>query len=382
MTQNQLTNQHIAAAHELAQFLKLIRDSTTVDEVFEHILGKAQQMLGVEYAAIYLLDNGNLQLETAVGHLDGLSSTDLPPEFKPLLTSLQYTRSVQYAYLTRPLTPAKTPSDTNPTKHVTTVHALSVPLVVDNDVMGRMLLIGSHRSLAEAMKMDLAAALGDQAAQTLRHAQWIARSKEDAVTAERDRISRDLHDAVSQNLFAASLIVQVLPKLWELDQTNAREQLAELRTLVKGALAEMRTILLEMRPSKIAEQSLHETLQSLINVIAAQGMSVRLILNGQTPLPPEVRVAFYRITQEALNNVTKHSHATKIRILLDRQPTYAQLAIGDNGQGFDVDSIGQRGIGLSTMRERATSIGSAINITSTRGKGTLIQVIWKTRREH
>ena len=130
------------------------------------------------------------------------------------------------------------------------------------------------------------------------------RAREMAVLEERNRLARDLHDAVSQTLFSASLIAEVLPRLWERDQDEGRRRLEEVRQLSRSALAEMRTLLFELRPAALAEAELGDLLRQLADTITGRGrLPVTVEISSRTTLPSEVKVAFYRIAQEALNNV-------------------------------------------------------------------------------
>ena len=138
-----------------------------------------------------------------------------------------------------------------------------------------------------------------------------------AASKERQRLARDLHDAVSQTLFSASLIAEVLPRTFQKDPDEGRRRLDELRQLTRGALAEMRMLLLELRPAALAEADLPDLLRHLAEAITGRArVPVEVELQPCTNLPPDVRINFYRIAQEALNNVAKHSGASGRRVTL------------------------------------------------------------------
>ena len=135
-------------------------------------------------------------------------------------------------------------------------------------------------------------------------------STQTAITAERNRLARELHDAVTQSLFSASIMAEVLPKLWESDREKGLAQLQDIRQLTRSALAEMRTLLLELRPTAIMDSKLSELLAQLAEATSCRsGVNVTVQADEQRHLPGEVQVAFYRIAQEALHNVSKHSKA-------------------------------------------------------------------------
>jgi PAS domain S-box-containing protein len=201
---------------------------------------------------------------------------------------------------------------------------------------------------------------------------------EEATQEERQRLARDLHDAVSQTLWSASLIADVLPELWEQDQQKGRDLLRRLRQLTHGALAEMRALLLELRPSALVEQPLGELLQRMCEAVSSRtGWQVRLHTAGECSLEPDVHIGFYRLAQEALNNAARHATATTVEVELHCEPDRATLTVRDDGRGFDPSSSqdGQH-LGLGIMRERAASIGAALMIESRPGAGTRIEVHW------
>jgi PAS domain S-box-containing protein len=196
-----------------------------------------------------------------------------------------------------------------------------------------------------------------------------------AVANERSRLARDLHDAVTQTLFSASVIADVLPRIWERAPDEGRRRLEELRQLNRGALAEMRTLLLELRPAALMEANLSDLLKQLVASIATRSrVKVGVDINGHRDLPPDVKVSLYRIAQEALNNVAKHSNATEATVQLSLSETSAQLIISDNGAGFDTAINKPAHLGLDIMRERATMIGARLQIVSAIGEGTAVWV--------
>jgi signal transduction histidine kinase len=209
-----------------------------------------------------------------------------------------------------------------------------------------------------------------------------------AVAEERNRLARELHDAVTQTLFSASLLSEALPKSWENDPEEGRQLLVEIRKLSRGALAEMRTLLHELRPTTISETSLDELLRQLgESFTGREGIPVHIQVNCHCELPSDVHIALYRIAQEALNNIVKHARASQVSLRLDctkcsndrASSTISRkitLVIKDDGRGFDVEQISSEGMGLGIMRERAESVGAAFQITSQPGNGTQIKVIW------
>ncbi len=201
--------------------------------------------------------------------------------------------------------------------------------------------------------------------------------EEAAATAERERLARELHDAVTQVLFSASLIADTLPRVWALHPEEGQHGLEELRRLTHGALAEMRTLLLELRPGALSEQDLGILLRQLTDgMMARTRMPVATTVIGDRCLPADVQIALYRIAQEALNNIAKHARASRATVSLDNEPECVTLCISDDGYGFDPDSVQPHQMGMQIMHERAQSIGATLSIESRPNQGTEITVTW------
>jgi signal transduction histidine kinase len=204
-----------------------------------------------------------------------------------------------------------------------------------------------------------------------------AQSQQAAATAERERLGRELHDAVTQTLFSASVIAKALPDIWEKDPAIGRTYMEQLPRLLKGALAEMRTLLLELRPNALREQTLGQLLELLAEAARARsGAIVTLKVEGDRPLPEDVSIALHRIAQESLNNVAKHAESTHISIWLRLDQSGVKLHISDDGRGFDPETIPSGHLGVRIMRERAQKIGATFQIDSKPGDGTIVIVTW------
>ena len=198
-----------------------------------------------------------------------------------------------------------------------------------------------------------------------------------AVSEERNRIARELHDSVTQNLYTVATISDTIPDIWETHPEETHKALDNLRRLSRGALAEMRILLLELRPSSLLEKSLGQLLQQLGEGVEGRSrIQVTTSIVGDQVFPDDVQIALYRISQEALNNVIKHSEATQATIGLYCMPDQVTLSMRDNGRGFYVETMDYSGFGLENMQERARQIDAKLDIKSELNKGTEITVIW------
>ena len=253
-----------------------------------------------------------------------------------------------------------------------------VPLAVKGRVIGGIGVAHSKRDYFSKHHADLALTVANQAAVTLINAELHKNAQSLAVLQERQRLAQNLHDAVNQSLFSAGLIAEVLPRLWERDQDVAREFLEDLRRLTRGAMAEMRALLAELRPSTLTDAELGDLLVLLGNGFTGRtNIPANVIVVGQGILPAEVQVAIYRICQEALNNVAKHAGASAVEISLKHEGNGIELRIQDNGCGFDPGEAISGHYGLSMMRERAEAVRAVLSIISEPGRGTELVIHWE-----
>ncbi len=218
-----------------------------------------------------------------------------------------------------------------------------MPLVVKNDVYGAVTLYYREPHQVQDEELELAVTFSDQAALAIENARLRAQIEQNAAEAERNRLARELHDSVSQTIFSASIIAEVLPMVWKRSPADGEQGLDELRQLTRGALAEMRTLLLELRPSALTEANLDDLLQQLTQATAGRvRFPIKYECRGQAILPAEVRVAFYRIAQEALNNMVRHANADNAIVTLTYYPRWRErvcragvlLRIEDDGWAF------------------------------------------------
>ena len=252
-----------------------------------------------------------------------------------------------------------------------------VPVAVKNRVIGSVGIAHVTPDYFTAHHADLALTVANQAAIALVNAELYEHAQALAALQERQRLAQNLHDAVNQSLFSAGLIADVLPRLWEKDQDQARKSLIDLRRLTRAAQAEMRALLAELRPSALTDTELGDLLHQLGNALSGRKkIAVAISVAREVILPAEVQVAFYRVCQEALNNVARHAKASRAEIELKDDGHAIELLIRDDGKGFDKDSVLAGHFGLSMMHERAEAIGARLSITSHPGAGTELSLHW------
>jgi two-component system nitrate/nitrite sensor histidine kinase NarX len=252
-----------------------------------------------------------------------------------------------------------------------------VPVAAKNRVIGSVGIAHVERDYFTAHHADLAQTVANQAAITLINAELYEHAQALAALQERQRLAQNLHDAVNQSLFSAGLIADVLPRLWDRDQNEARKSLDDLRRLTRAAQAEMRALLAELRPSALTDTDLGDLLHLLGNALSGRiNIPVAVTVEKEIILPAEIQVAFYRICQEALNNVAKHAKASRVDIDLKQDGAAIELCIRDDGRGFDPEQTLSGHYGLGMMQERAESVGGLLSVTSQPGHGTELILQW------
>jgi signal transduction histidine kinase len=211
------------------------------------------------------------------------------------------------------------------------------------------------------------------------------REREKAITEERNRLARELHDSVTQALYGVTLYSEAAAGHLALGHTDrAAEHLQELQDTAQEALAEMRLLIFELRPPILEELGLVAALQARLQAVEGRaGLRTEFKTNLEERLPPDVEEGLYRIALEALNNALKHAQARSIKVQLRQdelrrtEPVRATMEIVDDGVGFDLATACERGgMGLSAMEERAAELGGRLTVESAPGSGTRIMAVW------
>ena len=253
---------------------------------------------------------------------------------------------------------------------------LAVPLVVRDEVFGAIVFSDRNRHAYHDEDASIATTFGDQVALAVENARLRGRVERAAAAAERSRLARELHDSVTQSLFAASLKADVVAESSVATTPRLAQALEDLQRLTRGALAEMRTLLLEMRPDALVRAPLGELLRHLAEAAQSRArITVDLSVSRRRPLPEEVHVTIYRVAQEALNNVVRHAAASSARVELTGDKTVV-LTVVDDGEGFDPALVSPDRLGLVSMRERAASVGADFTIETAPGRGTVVTLEW------
>jgi signal transduction histidine kinase len=223
---------------------------------------------------------------------------------------------------------------------------------------------------------ELATFFANQAAAAIENARLYEQTREYAVIEERNRLARELHDSVTQNLFSVTLLSEAALNLLDRDPAKARERLERANELAGGALAEMRALIFQLRPMTLQEEGLLSAMKKHLSALHSRhGQMVDLQVTGdERRLPAPVEDAAFRIIQESLNNVVKHAGKARTQVQLHFGADALRLATIDDGMGFDPGAArGTPTLGMTSMLERAEAIGGWLVIESEPGAGTRVK---------
>jgi NarL family two-component system sensor histidine kinase LiaS len=207
------------------------------------------------------------------------------------------------------------------------------------------------------------------------NAELASKARMTAIVEERQRLARELHDAVSQQLFAISMTATAVNRTMDQDFERAKRQIELIEEMASVAQSEMRALLLHLRPIHLEGKRLFQAIPELVEEMKAKvPVDIALDMEEDLPLNKGMENHLFRIVQEALSNTLRHSRATKMGIELQRRGDAVRLGIRDNGVGFDVQVKKQASYGLVSMQERVNELGGSFNVASAPGKGTRIEI--------
>lgn len=196
-----------------------------------------------------------------------------------------------------------------------------------------------------------------------------------AVVEERQRLARELHDAVSQQLFAIAMTTAAIKRMLEKNPERAAQQIELVEEMAAGAQAEMRALLLHLRPATLQDKPLRDAICELLEELMLKNtLALTWEIEEVTNLPSGIEDHLFRILQEALSNTLRHAHANTINVKLFTLQGQVRMRISDDGLGFDLEGEKMTSYGLQSIRERVSEVGGALDIYSAVGKGTQIEV--------
>lgn len=364
-------------AEALRDTANTLNSTLKLTEVLDRILQNIEKVVPHDAAEIMMLDGSTAHIARSRGYI--------PPGDENLLHTLSFdlqtTLTIQQMYESGQ--PIIIPDVHQYPGWIIIPQAawvrsfIGAPIRVQDTILGFLNLTSAQPGFFTPIHAERLQAFAVQAAIAIQNARLYEQAQEWAVIEERQRLARDLHDAVSQTLFSISIMAESLSRQLQRHPERVAGQLEQITLLTRGALAEMRTLLLELRPTSLVEVELNELIRQLSEAIRSR-KRIKIVLRENTSYdpPPEVKLNLYRIAQEALNNIVKHSQATVVNVHLNSSANRVELTIHDNGRGFDPGDILSTSLGLGIMRERAQEVGAQLTIQTISGQGTQVRVVW------
>jgi len=250
----------------------------------------------------------------------------------------------------------------------------SAPIRARGEMIGLLSVLRKADDTPSREDMGLLMTVADQIGVIVENDRLRKKAEEAAVTEERQRLSRELHDSVNQLLYSLALFARGGLHYAQSAQWNqVSRSLQDINDTAQQALKEMRLMLFEMRPDSLQQAGLVEALRYRLEAVERRaGVAAQLVAEEPLNLPPEAENELYRVAQEALNNALKHAFAKKVTVhLFPTADNKVKLEIIDDGNGFDPSTV-SGGMGLNTMRERIVRLGGILSITSVKGQGTRV----------
>lgn len=251
---------------------------------------------------------------------------------------------------------------------------LIMPVEIREELFGAIVINDERKEKFDEVDVEVLKALADHLALVIENIRLNEKRRELTVLEERNRLARDLHDSVNQKLFSLSLTARGVKEIMPKDNELLMQSVQDIQTLSQEALAEMRSLIWQLRPPGLEEG----VMTTLKNYGKSLGLVVEDVVKGAKELPQAIEEALWRIGQEALNNVKKHAATNKVAVMMEIESNQVSLIISDKGNGFKIDpeNTGKWSIGLSSMKERAELIGGGFSVEARPGKGTKIMAIF------
>ena len=345
-----------------------------LDSILQRILRTARKLAGARYGALGVPDgNGGFDKFITVGISERLARRigDLPRFHGVLGVLLRDGKSIRVADLRR-----HPDFSWYPEHHPEMKEFLGVPIRHRSETLGEIYLSGTPAGKFSAGDQRVVEMLASHAGVAIATANLYSRGQSLAIMEERQRVARELHDAVSQTLFSMMYAARAAALSAPNDPTAARAALNVLADQSAAALSEMRGLVYALRPKSLERDGLAATLTDLAaGLRRAHQADIEVRVQGKPVLAFDQDLALLRIAQEAMQNALKHAGGAPIVVVLRHRKAGTELVVSDSGPGFDAEDLPRtlRTMGLITMRERAADIHASLSISSG-GSGTEVRV--------
>jgi len=362
------------SSEALSDAVLAIAAEHAVEPVLQKLVHAARELAGARYAAIGVPDGD--------GGFAQFITSGMSDELIASLGELPRTHGLLGAMLEPDAAPQRTTDIRQdprfrgwwPDAHPSMSSFLGVPIVARGAIVGAFYLTDKDGGFSDDDRA-LIATFAAHAALAIENARLHERSRELSIVEERNRLARELHDAVTQKLFGVVLAAESGSALLARDVDAAGAQLRLVRELAAEAMDELRSVIVHLRPPALEAEGLAVALAKHVDVLRrAHASAIELDVTGDCTVPAAVEIELFRIAQEALHNALRHAHADRIAVRLRCADGAIDLSVADDGVGFDTSQVRSRRLGLTTMAERATAIDGRLEIASAPGAGTTVRL--------
>jgi signal transduction histidine kinase len=365
-----------AVLSALSAALRAVTLGSSLDRVLHQLAASARELVGASYAAIGIPEPEGDEFARFV-------TVGMSDELVGELGPLPRTHGLLDAMLADP-SPYRTDDITAdprfrgwwPSAHPRMRSFLGVPIVSSGDIIGAFYLTDKRGAPSFSAGDEAAVVLlASHAAIAIDQARLFEDSRDLALAQERGRLARELHDAMSQSLFSLQLAAETASRELDRDPAAAAAPLATVRDLAARLSSELRRAVDGLRPADLARDGLAATLRSQLSLAGrAHDVPVDVEVGDLPELDPDVEHQVLRIAQEAVSNALRHAGAS--RVTVEAGPAPVVLRVRDDGRGFDPEAraVRSRRLGLTSMHERAASLGGALAVVSAPGRGTTVEL--------
>jgi signal transduction histidine kinase len=374
----------------LSPALKAVSDAVlavasqlSVDDVLQRLVDSARELAGARYAALGIPDGaGGFRRFLVAGMSDELQAAMGPlPRTHGMLGAMLESSG---AYRTHDIHEDPRFRGWWPRQHPDMRSFLGVPIVARDQVIGAFYLTEKHSADDfDEFDQEVIELLAAHAAIAITNARLYERSRELSILSERNRLALELHDVVSQKLFSLNLSADAAATLLDRDAAAARAQLERVRELAREALAELRSLILGLRPADLETDGLEGALRKEVEMLArVHGIELELEADcpdrptGEADVDGERELEVLRIAAEALHNAVRHAGARRVTVRLDGRGDTLAVDVQDDGIGFDPEDpeLRSQHLGLTSMEERARELGGTLELSSASGRGTRVHL--------
>ncbi|HSG41917.1 MAG TPA: GAF domain-containing protein [Anaerolineales bacterium] len=353
-----------------------VNQSSDLGQILNDALEETLQVMGIESGGIYLLDE-EAQVLTVAAY------QGFKPDFISEIDNLEIGEGLsgQVIQNGQPLIRRDVSKDPQLTRMLVRKEGLRsmaiVPVSSKGKVIGTLFTVTHDEREFSGQDLQLLTSIAHQIGVAVENAQLFKQTRKVAITNERNRLARDLHDSVTQSIYSLTLLSEAGKRMIKSgDLVQAEDNQIRLGNIAQQALQEMRLFVYELRPQILQSEGLVGALEHRISAVERRaGINARLHVAQEIELTPTFEEELFHISMEALNNILKHAGASEVVLSLDCEEETLILKVEDNGRGFDPElARNQGGIGISNMIERAEKIGGSLSLQSDSDSGTVISV--------